>query len=94
MPSTFLTFDRMVFPEEVHCALYQLTTKACVPNPHRCFYCNSFGDIARSSWRFQSGLPSCSGLCHGGDYPDPYKYYHCEEAHTTSSKDCDGYKYE
>lgn len=97
-PSLLLTFDSLVLPKSVRCAWYPLTVKPYVPNPRRCFHCQSFGHVAQSCRRHLRGLPSTCVNCgeddHAGDCPGPIKCYHCGEPHPASSKECDRYRFE
>lgn len=97
-PSLLLTFNSLVLPNILYSAWYVLPVKAYVPNPRRCFHCQSFGHVARSCRRLQNDLPvvcvNCGGTGHSDDCPGPVKCYHCGEAHQASSRDCDRYKFE
>jgi len=47
-----LTLNKLVLPEEVHCAWYRLPVKTYVLNHRRCFHCQSFGHMVPSCRRF------------------------------------------
>lgn len=97
-PSLLLTFNSLVLPSFVQCAWYPLSVKPYIPNPRRCFHCQSFGHVAQSCRRHLRGLPStcvnCGNDGHAGECPGPIKCYHCGGPHPASSKECDRYRFE
>ena len=90
-----LTFDRPTLPEEVKVGYLAVRVRPHVPDPIRCFKCQSFGHVSQRC----RGEQRC-GICSVGgheakDCPsDTPRCANCSGAHRVWSRDCPRYRKE
>ena len=89
-----LTFNSSKIPVYIRCGSLNVTVIQYIPNPLRCYKCQSFGHTTNKCKR-NLVCARCSGNDHNDQQCEKeYKCSNCKENHPSYSKKCSYYKRE
>ncbi|GBM53573.1 hypothetical protein AVEN_105470-1 [Araneus ventricosus] len=89
-----LTFDSAKLPENIKAGYMRLSVRTYIPNPLRCFKCQSFGH-SKTSCRGTLTCARCAEVGHEStDCTRAEKCVNCKGEHTSFSRNCFAWKQE
>ena len=83
----FLTFGSPDLPKEITVGYLKVKVALFVPNPMRCFNCNTFGHTSQNC-KVAAKCPGCGKDKHEGRCEGPKLCSNCNGPHASSAKDC------